>query len=36
MSKITAQIIAEHGLSEAEYQLALQILGKEPNITEPI
>jgi phosphoribosylformylglycinamidine synthase len=34
MSKITAQIIAEHGLSEAEYQLALQILGKEPNITE--
>ncbi|MDH3335562.1 MAG: hypothetical protein OEL50_02855, partial [Rhodospirillaceae bacterium] len=34
MSKITPEIVAEHGLSEAEYQLVLQIMGREPNITE--
>ena len=34
MSKITAEIIAEHGLSEEEYQNVMKIMGREPNLTE--
>jgi phosphoribosylformylglycinamidine synthase subunit PurL len=35
MSDITPEIIAEHGLSEEEYDRVLEILdGREPNITE--
>ena len=34
MSKITPEIVAEHGLSEDEYKLVLEIMGREPNITE--
>lgn len=32
--KITPEIIAEHGLSETEYQIILDRLGREPNINE--
>lgn len=31
---ITPDIIAEHGISEEEYKSILNILGREPNITE--
>jgi len=31
---ITSQLIAEHGLTEQEYETVLSILGREPNITE--
>jgi phosphoribosylformylglycinamidine synthase subunit PurL len=31
---ITAAIIAEHGLNEAEYQIILDRLGRPPNLTE--
>src|SRR5499427_499763 len=31
---ITPQIVAEHGLSPEEYQRLLQILGREPSLTE--
>ncbi|MEQ8398069.1 phosphoribosylformylglycinamidine synthase subunit PurL [Thalassobaculum sp.] len=31
---ITPQMVAEHGLSEDEYQVLLKIMGREPNITE--
>ncbi|MCP5367174.1 MAG: phosphoribosylformylglycinamidine synthase subunit PurL [Hyphomicrobiales bacterium] len=31
---ITPEVIAEHGLSPAEYDKVLEILGREPNITE--
>src|SRR5687768_16974430 len=31
---ITPQIVAEHGLSEEEYQRVLHALGREPNLTE--
>ena len=31
---ITAQMVAEHGLKPDEYQRLLQILGREPSITE--
>ncbi len=34
MSAITPEIVAEHGLSEDEYQRVLDILGREPNINE--
>ncbi|MDJ0685534.1 MAG: phosphoribosylformylglycinamidine synthase subunit PurL [Alphaproteobacteria bacterium] len=34
MSAITPDLIAEHGLSPDEYQTVLDILGREPNITE--
>ena len=34
MVNITPQLIAEHGLNEQEYQLALKLLNKEPSITE--
>ena len=32
--KITSEIVAEHGLSPAEYDKVLEIMGREPNITE--
>jgi phosphoribosylformylglycinamidine synthase subunit PurL len=32
--KVTAEIAAEHGLSAEEYARVLQILGRDPNITE--
>jgi phosphoribosylformylglycinamidine synthase len=31
---ITPELVAEHGLSEAEYQRVLNALGREPNIVE--
>ena len=34
MSAITPQIVAEHGLSEDEYQRLLHALGREPNLVE--
>ena len=34
MDAITTDVIAEHGLSDAEYQKVLDILGREPNLTE--
>jgi phosphoribosylformylglycinamidine synthase subunit PurL len=34
MSEITAEVVAEHGLSEEEYQNVLKIMGREPNLTE--
>lgn len=34
MTEITKEIVAEHGLSESEYEQVLQILGREPNLTE--
>lgn len=34
MSKITPELIAEHGLTEAEYDKVLEILGREPNLVE--
>jgi phosphoribosylformylglycinamidine synthase subunit PurL len=33
-SGITPQIVAEHGLDEAEYQRILNALGREPNLVE--
>ncbi|MGE4221243.1 MAG: phosphoribosylformylglycinamidine synthase subunit PurL, partial [Alphaproteobacteria bacterium] len=34
MARITPQIIAEHGLTQEEYETVLAILGREPNLTE--
>lgn len=34
MSTITPEIVAEHGLSTEEYQMVLDIMGREPNINE--
>ncbi|MBL4739613.1 MAG: phosphoribosylformylglycinamidine synthase subunit PurL [Sneathiella sp.] len=34
MTEITKEIVAEHGLSESEYERVLSILGREPNRTE--
>ncbi|MCR9213535.1 MAG: phosphoribosylformylglycinamidine synthase subunit PurL [Proteobacteria bacterium] len=34
MNKITQDIVAEHGLTEGEYSQVLDILGREPNLTE--
>jgi len=34
MSEITAQIVAEHGLSEDEYKNVVEIMGRQPNLTE--
>lgn len=34
MSDITPQIVKEHGLSEDEYKMVLDIMGREPNINE--
>jgi phosphoribosylformylglycinamidine synthase II len=33
-SEITPEIIASHGLTEDEYQKVLEIMGREPNMTE--
>ncbi|MFZ2870129.1 phosphoribosylformylglycinamidine synthase subunit PurL [Zavarzinia sp.] len=34
MTKITPQIVAEHGLAPDEYEHVLAIMGREPNLTE--
>ncbi|WP_343525564.1 phosphoribosylformylglycinamidine synthase subunit PurL [Sphingomonas sp.] len=34
MTEITPQIVADHGLSEDEYQRVLNALGREPNLVE--
>jgi phosphoribosylformylglycinamidine synthase subunit PurL len=34
MSRITPEIVAEHGLSPEEYERVLHAMGREPNITE--
>ncbi|MDQ1230694.1 phosphoribosylformylglycinamidine synthase subunit PurL [Sphingomonas sp. SORGH_AS_0879] len=34
MTEITPQIVADHGLSEEEYQRVLSALGREPNLVE--
>jgi phosphoribosylformylglycinamidine synthase subunit PurL len=34
MSEITADIVAEHGLTVEEYDKVLSIMGREPNMTE--
>lgn len=34
MSEITPEIIKQHGLTDEEYQKVLEIMGREPNITE--
>jgi phosphoribosylformylglycinamidine synthase len=34
MSAITPEVVAQHGLSEDEYKLVLDIMGREPNLTE--
>ena len=33
MTEITKEIVAEHGLSEDEYQELLRVLGRVPNLT---
>jgi phosphoribosylformylglycinamidine synthase II len=33
-SRITPEVVAEHGLSDAEYQRILKALGREPNLVE--
>jgi phosphoribosylformylglycinamidine synthase len=33
-SRITAQVVADHGLSPEEYQRVLNAMGREPNLTE--
>ena len=33
-ARITPNIIAEHGLTAEEYQLVLEIMGREPSMTE--
>lgn len=33
-AKITPEIVAEHGLSPDEYKLVLEIMGREPSMTE--
>ncbi len=33
-AKITPNIVAEHGLTNEEYQLVLEIMGREPSMTE--
>ena len=32
--KITPEMVAEHGLSESEYQIILDRMGREPNLNE--
>ncbi|CUW39945.1 Phosphoribosylformylglycinamidine synthase 2 [Magnetospirillum sp. XM-1] len=34
MSKITAEVIAQHGIKPDEYKKILEIMGREPNLTE--
>ena len=31
---ITPEMVAEHGLAEDEYQRLLEIMGREPSLTE--
>ena len=33
-SEITAEMVAEHGLSESEYEIILDRLCREPNLNE--
>ena len=33
-AKITPNIVADHGLTNEEYQLVLEIMGREPSMTE--
>jgi phosphoribosylformylglycinamidine synthase subunit PurL len=33
-AKITLNVVAEHGLTNEEYQLVLEIMGREPSMTE--
>ena len=33
-TKITPQIVADHGLNEEEYQRVLDAMGREPNMVE--
>jgi phosphoribosylformylglycinamidine (FGAM) synthase-like enzyme len=33
-SKITPEVVAEHGLSPEEYERVLHAMGREPNLTE--
>ena len=33
-SEITAEMVAEHGLSESEYEIILDRLGRKPNLNE--
>ncbi len=32
--EISPEIVAEHGLSEAEFARVLEVLGREPNLLE--
>lgn len=34
MTAITPEVIAQHGLTADEYQRVLDIMGREPNLTE--
>ena len=34
MSQITPEVIAQHGIKPDEYKLILEIMGREPNLTE--
>jgi len=34
VSQITPEVVAQHGLSKDEYKLVLEIMGREPNLTE--
>jgi len=34
MSEITPEIVAEHGISEDEYKMVLEIMGRVPNLVE--
>jgi phosphoribosylformylglycinamidine synthase len=34
MSEITPEVVAQHGLTQDEYTLVLDIMGREPNLTE--
>jgi phosphoribosylformylglycinamidine synthase len=34
MTEITPEVVAQHGLSKEEYQQVLDIMGREPNLTE--
>lgn len=34
MSEITPEVVAQHGLTDDEYKLVLDIMGREPNLTE--
>src|SRR3954454_24460017 len=34
MSTITPEIVKQHNLTDAEYQRIVEIMGREPNITE--